>query len=819
MTDDDRTTTKTEADTNRIKPIRVRIWLAQLSLFWEAIWRALWPVASAAGLFVAVSLAGLWQIIEGWYHLGSLILFAFCFLWLLIVRLPLITLASREQGQRRLETDSGVAHRPLQTMDDQLAPTGTADPATARLWALSRERAATALAQLRPDWPRPGLAARDTRAIRYAVGLLLFVGLMAAGADAPQQMARAFAPNLSAPEPKAVYEAWVTPPAYTGKAPVLLTAGSRNKQPDEVSGEEELIIQVPTGSQLFVRLYGGAGQPALLAGESRIKATAVDGLNHELTWQLDTPVTATLVQGTTELQHWTFALIPDEPPQAAFEDAPSVGARLGLKIPLLATDDYGLTVLKLSLVHKQLPADTIEIRLPGLAPKTFRHSSFQDFTPHKWAGLPVTLTLIASDAAGQTGRSQTLNITLPERAFEHPVARAIIEQRKRLASDGDNRNGISRAIRVIASFPEEFNNDSVVTLALRSTIQRLEMNGPGKAVAEAIDMLWDTALRIEDGVLSLAERALRKAEQNLMDALSRNASQAEIDRLTQELKQAMDRFLQAMLEQMANNPQPENMANLPVDPNARSVDRQDLQRMLDRARELSALGARDAAREMLAQLREMLENLRTGIQQGQMSPQTEAGQKALGELGKLMRRQQELMDQSQRQKQKGNARPGDEQSKAAATEQEALRRRLGEIMRQLGEARGNIPRQLGKAERSMRGAGKSLQRGQPGEAAPQQGNALQQMRGGAEALAKAMAGERGQRGLTGQGRQPMPGQNTDPLGRPLDGMSSDPGKHKIPDENTVRRARQVLKELQDRASDLTRPPVERDYLDRLLRRF
>ena len=815
MTDDD----QTSAMTDRIKPVRVRVWLAQLSLFLESVWRALWPVASAVGLFVAVSLAGLWQLVEGWYHLGGLVLFGFGFLWLLIVRLPRITVPSRDQGKRRLETDSGVAHRPLQTLDDQLARTATADPATARLWAVSRQRAATSLAQLRPDWPRPGLAARDTRAIRYAVGLLLFVGLMAAGADAPQQMARAFTPNLSAPVPKAVFEAWVTPPAYTGKAPVLLTEGSHKKQMDQGTSPEEPVFQVPTGSQLFVRLYGGAGQPALLAGENRIKATAVDGLNHELSYQLDTPVTAALVQGATELQQWTFALIPDEPPQAAFEDDPSVGARLGLKIPLLATDDYGLTELKLSLAHKQLPADTIDIRLPGLAPKTFRRSAFHDFTPHKWAGLPVTLTLIASDAAGQTSRSQTLNITLPERRFEHPVARAIIEQRRRLASDGDNRNGISRAIRVIASFPEEFNNDSVVTLTLRATIQRLELNGHGKAVDEVIDMLWDTALRIEDGVLSLAERALRKAEQNLMDALSRNASQAEIDRLTQELKQAMDRFLQAMLEQAAKNPNPENMANLPVDPNARSVDRQDLQRMLDRARELSALGARDAARELLARLREMLENLRTGIQQGQMSPQTESGQKALGELGKLMRRQQELMDQSLRRQQKGNARPGDKQSKAAAAEQEALRRRLGEIMRQLGEARGNIPQQLGKAERSMRGAGKSLQQGQPGEAAPQQGNALQQMRGGAEALAKAMAGERGQRGLTGQGRQPMPGQNTDPLGRPLDGMGSDPGKQKIPDENVVQRARQVLKELQDRASDLTRPAQERDYLDRLLRRF
>ena len=39
------------------------------------------------------------------------------------------------------------------------------------------------------------------------------------------------------------------------------------------------------------------------------------------------------------------------------------------------------------------------------------------------------------------------------------------------------------------------------------------------------------------------------------------------------------------------------------------VDRKDLKSMIDRAREMMRSGARDAAQQMLAQLRQMLENL------------------------------------------------------------------------------------------------------------------------------------------------------------------------------------------------------------------
>jgi hypothetical protein len=60
----------------------------------------------------------------------------------------------------------------------------------------------------------------------------------------------------------------------------------------------------------------------------------------------------------------------------------------------------------------------------------------------------------------------------------------------------------------------------------------------------------------------------------------------------------------------------------------------------------------------------------------------------------------------------------------------------------------------------------------------------------------------------------------DPLGRPQRSEGTDFGNSvKIPDEIDVQRAREILEELRRRMGDPSRPSLELDYIDRLLRRF
>jgi hypothetical protein len=66
-----------------------------------------------------------------------------------------------------------------------------------------------------------------------------------------------------------------------------------------------------------------------------------------------------------------------------------------------------------------------------------------------------------------------------------------------------------------------------------------------------------------------------------------------------------------------------------------------------------------------------------------------------------------------------------------------------------------------------------------------------------------------------------PNSELDPMGRPpqrTDGP--DPGVGvKVPDQIDVQRAREILEELRRRLGEPTRPPLELEYLERLLKRF
>src|SRR3546814_12470524 len=85
--------------------------------------------------------------------------------------------------------------------------------------------------------------------------------------------------------------------------------------------------------------------------------------------------------------------------------------------------------------------------LPGSGLEAVDAKDFHDLTPHPWAGHPVEMTLVARDEAGQEGRSAAVRLTLPERPFTHPVARAVIEQRKRLVTEPQEKGDIADVLK------------------------------------------------------------------------------------------------------------------------------------------------------------------------------------------------------------------------------------------------------------------------------------------------------------------------------------------------------------------------------------
>ncbi len=267
---DDRTQSPTRRKGAAGEPT-FRLGLARGALAWEQLWPALWPAAGVAGLFIAVALFNVLPALGGWLHALVLLLFAAAFAAALLVGARRIRLPDDAAALRRLERDSGLTHRPLAAVRDNLA--SGSDPASVELWRLYQERARQRMKSLRVRLPHPNLAARDPWALRAAVGLILFVAAFGTWGDWRPRLAAALTPHLdgSAGTAQAMLDVWVTPPDYTGLPPIFLRSGPpapAAQQASDNAGEPAPPagpVQVPTGSVLLARVTGGSGVPALNA--------------------------------------------------------------------------------------------------------------------------------------------------------------------------------------------------------------------------------------------------------------------------------------------------------------------------------------------------------------------------------------------------------------------------------------------------------------------------------------------------------------------------------------------------------------------------
>ena len=819
--------------------------LAQVVLFWEALWPALLPVLCVGGLFIAVALLELPTALSalagpygGWLH--SVLLGLFALLWIAAVWLGLRSWRTPDgdAARRRVEQDSGLAHRPLASMEDQLA--NRHDTFAAALWKTHQRRARAQLQNLSVGLPRPGLPKGDPWSLRALVFLLLVAGLFIGWADAPDRLRAALAPdfsNLGAVQ--AELEAWINPPDYTVLPPVKLNPESSEP------------VAVVEGSTLMARVFGGGEVPRLSVDGAVTPFEKIDERNFEISQTIIAGLRLSVASDEKSLADWPLSIIVDQPPVIKSHEAPKVTARQAVRLSYEATDDYGLArvwaELSLPGVESAAPIPPLELELPVSPPgaAAAKDGGFFDLTPHPWAGRTVQLHYLARDEKGQTGRSAALTLRLPERQFKHLVARAIIEQRRDLSRNqdngGDRRMAIAYALFAIGSGPETYGHDQIAYLALRTAARRLQYSGD-EAVPAVLDLLWQVALRIEDGSMSLAERELRAAQDALMAALSNGADQAEIERLMDELQKAMEKYLQALADQAPDGDQAQGPQQ--ADPNARTIDADELRKMMDRIRELSRLGATDAAREMLRQLQEMLENLEARKSTAQR-PGNGPGQKAMNQLGDLLQKQQELMDQTYQQTPRRRRMPwekrqgeregtgegqGQGQGKSQSQgrgmtsgkreamqglsgRQGNLRQQLGDVLRQLGEGMGRIPEAMGGVDRAMRQSQQALGSGRGGQALSNQRQAIEGLAESFRELAEDMMRNAEQDGQgTGQGQM-------DPAGRPYQGGGAETSRVMVPDGSDLQRARHILEELRRRAGERARARLERDYIERLLERF
>jgi uncharacterized protein (TIGR02302 family) len=798
--------------------------LAWLSLMWERTWPALWPVTAGVLGFVVAALFDLPSSLPGWVHLLILLGFAGGIGWGLYRAVRGLRLPMPGATSRRLERDSGLAHRPLATLGDRPA---AGDAVALAVWEIHQARVAASIRHLRLKWPDASLLARDPRGLRVALLLLVIVGWIGAGTDAVPRLGRAFVPlfDRGAAAVPTGLDLWITPPDYTGLPPIYF--GTDATHPSVASDKP---VAVPTGSTLLVQVHGGRRTPDLTIDALKpVPLGPIAGGDYSVTTKLTDGQHLSIAQSGSNLAKLDYVIVPDLPPSAEFTGPPLPTPSAALKLDYRATDDYGVTGLKLEI--RRAEADdaaplVIELPAAGSNRKELKGTSYQDLTAHPWAGLPVELRLIATDATGQTGSSKPLRMVLPERQFHHPVAKAIIEQRKLLVTHPDQADVVAETISDLSIQPAFFRNDYAVFMALRAATQALARQPAGEDLASVEQLLWETALKIEDGNVPDAQKSLREAQQALQDALARDAPDAEIQKLMRDLRQAIQRYLQAMIENAQKNGEAQNQQQ--GNP-SRTLSPQDIERMLNQAEQMARSGSKDAARQALQQLQDLLESLKTA-KAGRDGQGGQGGQ-AMRQMQDLAQQQQQLLDRSYRQNQRNAlgqpGPPGKDGQRGAgrapgapgeggdlAGAQDALRRQLDQLRGQMGQQGGQAGQALDRAEKAMRDAVDALNRGQGQDAIGRQGEALDQLHEAARSMADQM------RDQDGDDDGPPQNADADPFGRAPSGRGGvDRGDVQIPEQSEMQKSREILDELRRRAGERARPTEERDYIDRLLQRF
>ena len=595
---------------------------------------------------------------------------------------------SKIEARKRL--DESHPDRPISALADRPVVSG---PDTRRYWDRHTSYLLGTLRSLNaPRFPAEWKKA-DPFYLRFIVPVLL-VGFVALNySTASDRLKVAAGTDLGAlfGADEMQITAWLTPPDHTGEAPVFLSSDTPT-------------ADIPTGSVLTVRV-NGPGKPHLrrkaiqdtkLKGKKRFGLTKTE----DGAWQIELPIQSpqrVTLNYWGERARWELSTNPDLPPEIRFDSEPEIGENDALAFEWSAEDDYGIASVNLVVEPEpeaEMPegeTDRVAIDLPVALTRSTQDKAALDMTRHKWAGLPVTLKLEARDAAGKVGVSDPVSMILPEKLFLEPLARASQEVRLDVLRESDEfvpredtmaarlydnaglGDRLERAPQGVQSAalkldaltykPEFFYDDLTIYFGFRRAHEILRFARTTDDVQPIDDLLWSVALRAEFGTVADAARRLNAAREALERALRDGASEDEIRRLMEAFRNAAEDYIAAkMAEAMMNGGEGGEAPEGGQPPND-MLGNTDLADMLEALEDLTETGATDAARQLLSDVTNLLNNLEFqsggggggefGQQQdGEESddsdapPEEQRLQRALDRLAEILEEQRRLNDET-----------------------------------------------------------------------------------------------------------------------------------------------------------------------------
>ena len=908
---------------------------ARARLFWETFAPVFAGPALALSVFLTLTWLGVWEVLGDPVRLAGLLVVV-GFLARAVWRAKDRRVPTHSDALRRLETTAGLEHRPLDTLRDHavLAP---------ELWPAHAQRAGDQARTIRRVGRVPALTPVDRYGLRVVMPIVLGLALFMSLGWAGERTRRALSPSwLSFNNPEAVaFEAWIDPPDYTGRPPTY--------------AQDANTLEAPAGSTLVVRASGAPDlpRPRFVAGgiggqfldlrrlgERSAEARTVLDTSGTLDWRIG-----------WRREAWSVSVIPDQAPTIEVTEPPEADKQDRLVVAFSASDDYGVDAVELDMVELNEGLDpaaalgssevqTVPTQAGGFKAVEDRTLKL-DLTRHPLAGRKVMAWLVAVDGAGQRGRSEAFYFTVPDTIFVEPLAKAIIEQRGLIVagladpdgygpmpdfeadddfSDGtfsteqrEHRLGrapqpIQRAVTLmdaVTMFPDPgVFGDPVVYVGLRHANRSLRYARSADELSGMPEHLWKLAMRAEFGVLGTALQEMQEAEAALREGIARRAPQREIDTLFERYNQAVDNYME---ELRRNAEMADDDGGGGGGPPMGSTD--EIAELLKAIEEANARGDTEGARQALAQLAELLENMKIQLSQGgggngEGEPPEEMSEdmrENLEDLAESLADQRELEDRTRQaereqeqqafpgpdsqgrdsQGQDSQGQSGEPQADAQVGEGEGaadtpeelaqqqaqieslidgLRERLAENGQELqGTAPSGEGQEAGEGEQPGAGARPDDRNAQPGgggrepsddpDARGGGGDRLAEIREGGDPLERAReamersrealengdlaasreaqrdavealreAGEALSQQALAEGQSPGEG-GGDPLGRNPDGFNADQADADISEQDSATRSREIQDELRRRASEAEREQQERDYLDRLLRRY
>lgn len=595
-------------DRDRLHGLRKLRLYKSLAFFWLTLENILILLFFPVLLFLALCafwMFGLHTLLGAFANFAAFMAGVVLLGWSVRVILPHLRPLHAAQIYKRIESGNHLPHGLLQMAEDR--PANPEKIATRDLWSLKQAKIFYALRFMKPPRPRLAPLWRDRYALQNAVLILAMAGCMAAGPAWRARIESGFQALLP-PSKAAVVKApdlTFEPPFYTGLKNLPVTDENRKR-----------VFLVPEGSVLHA-----SAMPETKVGLWKIRA----GKNVSVFQKDENGVTAAAMvlpanAHSVRLCRFFFCpvglrykLIPDRPPQLAWQADPEILPDGTLRFPVKARDDYGITAVEIEMRHANDPPyiESRVIASPG-GDDIALYPVF-DLTGHEWTGENVTVILRVLDGKGQMAALPPVPIKLPERVFHDKIARQIAAMRKALLQNPlQNYTSMARAMEMFLIEPSVLQGGNGLFLSVRAAASRLFWSPPSaQDAAEIAQLLWAIALHIEQSDFSAATDALRKAQEELLRSFAKAGAQGEgqtLDQVIQALQSYMSAYQDNLLAMLRRG-----QISITVAKNAESLDPGAMNDFLRQLQDAMASGDTATARRMIGSLLQAMDHITASL--------------------------------------------------------------------------------------------------------------------------------------------------------------------------------------------------------------